>query len=370
VDRIDPAISLEQILDKAENNRFLSKNEIIYLLGIEKEDELQRIYEKARELRNRHFGNKIFLYGFVYFSTWCRNDCAFCYYRKSNEGSKRYRKSNREIMDTVMGLTESGVHLIDLTMGEDPKYYMNSSGFKPLFELIADIKSQTKLPVMISPGLASEENLTKFQAFGADWYACYQETHNEKLFNILRLEQSYEERFQSKLKANAAGLLIEEGILTGVGETPGDIAHSMECMRYLGANQVRVMSFVPQSGSTMESWPQAPRGQEIKIIAILRLVFPDKLIPASLDIDGVEGLQERLDAGANVITSIIPPEAGLAGVAQCSKDINEGYRTVQGITPVIEAMGLRKATTAEYRAWVDSEKSKTAMKWQKSGAVI
>ncbi|WP_028306683.1 methylornithine synthase PylB [Desulfitibacter alkalitolerans] len=370
MDRIDPAISLEQILDKAENNRFLSKNEIIYLLGIEKEDELQRIYEKARELRNRHFGNKIFLYGFVYFSTWCRNDCAFCYYRKSNEGSKRYRKSNREIMDTVMGLTESGVHLIDLTMGEDPKYYMNSSGFKPLFELIADIKSQTKLPVMISPGLVSEENLTKFQAFGADWYACYQETHNEKLFNILRLEQSYEERFQSKLKANAAGLLIEEGILTGVGETPGDIAHSMECMRYLGANQVRVMSFVPQSGSIMESRPQAPRGQEIKIIAILRLVFPDKLIPASLDIDGVEGLQERLDAGANVITSIIPPEAGLAGVAQCSKDINEGYRTVQGITPVIEAMGLRKATTAEYRAWVDSEKSKTAMKWQKSGAVI
>lgn len=370
MDRIEPQISLEQILNKTDDNRFLSRNEITYLLGIEKEDELQRVYEKARELRKRYFGNKVFLYGFVYFSTWCRNDCTFCYYRKSNKTTKRYRKANWEIMDTAVDLAASGVHLIDLTMGEDPKYHINKTGFSPLFELIAHIKSQTKLPVMVSPGLASEENLRKFQAFGADWYACYQETHNEKLFNLLRLEQNYQERFQSKLKAKAAGLLIEEGILTGVGETPGDVAYSLECMKYLGANQVRVMSFVPQFGSAMESWPQAPRSKEIKIIAILRLLFPDKLIPASLDIDGIEGLQERLDAGANVITSIIPPKAGLAGVAQCTKDINEGYRTVQGITPVIEAMGLRKATTAEYNAWIENEKRKTAIEWQKSGAVI
>ena len=370
MDKINPAISLDHILDKAENSIFLSQDEIIYLLGLESKDKLKKVYKKARELRSRHFGDKVFLYGFVYFSTWCRNDCAFCYYRKSNADSKRYRKCNGEIMDTVRGLAESGVHLIDLTMGEDPKYHMNDDGFNPLFELITDIKSQSKLPVMVSPGLVSEENLIKFQTFGADWYACYQETHNEKLFNILRFGQSYEDRFQSKLKANALGLLIEEGILTGVGEGPGDIAHSMECMKYLGASQVRVMSFVPQRGSIMEVWPQALRNQEIKIIAILRLLFPDKLIPASLDIDGVEGLQECLEAGANVITSIIPPEAGLAGVAQCSKDINEGYRTVQGVTAFVEAIGLRKATAAEYKAWMDNEKCKTAMKRQKSGAAI
>ena len=370
MDRADQVISLEQILAKAENNIFLSRDEIIYLLSIEGEDELQKIYEKARELRNRYFDNKVFLYGFVYFSTWCRNDCAFCYYRKSNETSKRYRKSNKEILDTVKVLTESGVNLIDLTMGEDPKYHTNKDGFDPLFELITDIKSQNELPIMVSPGLVSEENLKKFQTFGADWYACYQETHNEKLFKVLRLDQDYEERYQSKLSAKDAGLLIEEGILTGIGETPEDIAYSMECMRYIEANQVRVMNFVPQQGSIMESWLQAPRDKEIKIIAILRLLFPNKLIPASLDIDGVEGLQERLEAGANVITSIIPPEAGLAGVAQCSKDIREGYRTVQGITPFIETMGLRKATVAEYKAWIDREKRNNVKKWQKSGAVI
>lgn len=356
--RIDPKASLEQILDKADKNQFLSRNEIVYILTLNKKEELQKVYEKARELRNRYFSNKVFLYGFVYFSTWCRNDCAFCYYRKSNTQSQRYRKSNDEIMNTVLGLAESGVHLIDLTMGEDPKYHLNSGGFNSLMELIEDVKLQTKLPVMVSPGVVSEENLKKFVTLGADWYACYQETHNEELFKTLRINQSYEERLQSKIKAIAAGLLVEEGILTGVGDTAQDIALSMENMRNLGAHQVRVMSFVPQTGITMEAHSKTSPDTEIKVIALLRLLFPDKLIPASLDIDGIEGLRERLDAGANVITSIIPPMSGLAGVAQNSKDIKEGHRTVQGITPVLQEMGLKKASVEEYKNWVDEEKKK------------
>jgi len=84
----------------------------------------------------------------------------------------------------------------------------------------------------------------------------------------------------------------------------------------------------------------------------MRLVFPDKLIPASLDVEGIQGLKERLDAGANVVTSIIPPEAGLAGVSQSTLDICEGYRTVPGVTPVLEECGLTPATLAEYRDWL------------------
>ncbi|WP_347488174.1 hypothetical protein [Desulfoscipio sp. XC116] len=30
-------------------------------------------------VREKHFSNQIFLYGFIYFSTWCRNNnCSFC----------------------------------------------------------------------------------------------------------------------------------------------------------------------------------------------------------------------------------------------------------------------------------------------------
>ena len=43
----------------------------------------------------RHSGDAVFLYGFVYFSTYCRNECAFCFYRADNDESPRYRKTDR-----------------------------------------------------------------------------------------------------------------------------------------------------------------------------------------------------------------------------------------------------------------------------------
>ena len=85
-------------------------------------------------------------------------------------------------------------------------------------------------------------------------------------------------------------------------------------------------------------------------------VYADILIPASLDVDGIHGLQDRLMAGANVVTSIIPPRKGLAGVANAVQDIDEGFRTVAGVEKVLRDCGLRCASTEEYREWIDSRK--------------
>jgi methylornithine synthase len=51
----------------------------------------ETLFAAARELRSRHFGDAVFLYGFVYFSTWCRNRCVFCFYRAGNDQSPRNR---------------------------------------------------------------------------------------------------------------------------------------------------------------------------------------------------------------------------------------------------------------------------------------
>jgi methylornithine synthase len=71
----------------------------------------------------------------------------------------------------------------------------------------------------------------------------------ESYLSQLRLNQSYDLRFNSKINAMRSGLLVEDGILAGVGETLSDIAFSLEAMSRLGAHQVRVMSFVPQKGT-------------------------------------------------------------------------------------------------------------------------
>jgi methylornithine synthase len=343
---------LERVLSKSLHGEPLTKGEIRFLLDLKDEGDLDRLFRTAQEMRYRYFGEAIFLYGFAYFSTWCRNDCIFCRYRKSNPLAKRYRKDTREIIEIAGRLAESGVHLIDLTMGEDPVFSGNDQGGSWLVDLVKVLKAQTGLPMMVSPGVIPRKTLSALYAAGAEWYACYQETHNRKLFSCLRPNQDYNERLRRKREARQMGFLIEEGILTGAGDSSDDIVASIGAMKTLGSHQIRVMTFVPQEGTPLEHVPAPSPRRELVIIALMRLLFPDRLIPASLDVGGIGGLQDRLLAGANVVTSLIPPNAGLVGVSQSALDIDEGYRTVKGVATVLEKMGLKMATRNEYTQWV------------------
>ena len=351
---MNPATAkLDGILEKANQEVPLERAELLFLLGLSDEVDLSKVFESARLLRTRYFQDRVFIYGFVYFSTYCRNECAFCLYRKSNHSLVRYRKTDLEIMETAMSLVKSGVHLLDLTMGEDPFYFDDrESGFEHLIRTVELIKKSTDIPIMISAGVVPVEILKEFKASGVNWYATYQETHNQDLYRKLRLGQSYDERMDRKKLARTMGFLIEEGLLTGVGDTDEDLVNSLEEMKKLGADQLRVMSFVPQKDTPMQNFPIVPHLRELLIIAVMRLVFPDRLIPASLDVDGLNGLADRLNAGANVVTSIIPPQSGLAGVSNHSLDIEDGNRTISKIIPVLKQCGLVPASREEYAEWI------------------
>ena len=110
------------------------------------------MFAAARELRARHFGDAVFLYGFVYFSTYCRNECAFCFYRADNDESPRYRKTADEVVAICRDLAASGVVLLDLTMGEDPAIH-DEPGYAALLDLVGAVARATGLPVMVSPGV-------------------------------------------------------------------------------------------------------------------------------------------------------------------------------------------------------------------------
>jgi methylornithine synthase len=256
-------------------------------------------------------------------------------------------------------LADSGVHLIDLTLGEDPLIH-DTGNFDILFQMIERVKDDTGLPVMISPGVVSEEILQHFAAMKTDWYALYQETHNSVLFKKLRIGQSFEERNKTRNPARRAGMLVEDGILLGVGETVSDRADSIMAMKQNNVDQARAMSLVPQPETPVADMPCPSRMIECLCIAVMRLTMPDRLIPASLDVDGIKGLKMRLEAGANVITSIIPPNNRLAGVSQSALDIEQGLRTVSEVKKVITTMGLRIAAGNVYESWMAKRKEITA----------
>jgi methylornithine synthase len=88
----------------------------------------------------------------------------------------------------------------------------------------------------------------------------------------------------------------------------------------------------------------------------MRIVFPHLLIPASLDVDGLAGLGKRLEAGANVITSLVPPGQGLAGVAQNALDIEDGRRTPESIAQTLLDLNLEPASSGRFRQWMEERK--------------
>jgi methylornithine synthase len=346
---------LNAILAKAIQEKHLNREEIVFLLGLREKSRIDAVFEAARELRSRYFGNRVFLYGCIYISTFCRNQCNFCYYRSGNPHPIHYRQKASDIVAAARSLADSGVHLIDLTMGEDPQFFQDQ-GFETFIEVIIAVRQATGLPVMVSPGVVTPDVLTDLMDAGAIWYACYQETHNRELFKRLRPGQSYADRMQIKALAGKLGFLTEEGLLCGVGESAGDIADSIEAMGSMDVSQMRAMTFVPQAGTPMRSRMRPESLREMMTIAVLRLVYPDRLIPATLDVAGLNGLQSRLEAGANVVTSLVPPGFGLAGVAQNSLDITDARRTTAGILPELEKLGIQSATTEDYFRWIDNRR--------------
>lgn len=327
----------------------LSREEIIaHLEHPELDDEL---FERARESRRAVFGDMVFSYGFDYFSTYCRNACAFCLYRCGNGRAPRYRRTRDEVVSAALDLASDGVNLIDLTMGEDPEYLSDP---EPLVSLVADVADATGLPVMVSPGVVDPTWMPALADAGATWLALYQETYDRGSYARLRPGQPFDARIAGKSAARDAGLLVEEGLLTGWGDDAGMLADSLLSLTGSHPSQVRVMTFVPQPGTPLEGSVPATTRRELVSIALLRLLYPDLLVPASLDVEGPSGLPSRLDAGANVITSIVPPGLGLGGVAR-NRDIEDGGRTLSSVAPVVASMGLSLAPHSAYRDFIASE---------------
>jgi methylornithine synthase len=346
---------LSSILSRALAGAALTRDDLISLLSLTRPEERAEVQAAARTIRARRGGNLIHTYGFVYPSTFCRNACRFCAFRRDNPKARRYRLSEAEILAAARNLAAQGVNLIDLTLGEDPA--TDQPGYVQVTaKLIRKLREATNLPIMISPGVADTGALAAYRAAGAVWYACYQETHNRDLFRRLRPGQSYDLRWGSKLAAREAGFLVEEGVLCGVGESAADLADSVLAMAELGAAQVRAMAYMPPpeaTGTHPGFWipsppPETARRREIDMIAVLRLALPEAIIPASLDVEGLAGLKDRLQAGADLVTSLVPAGHGLAGVAQAELDIDNQARSLMGIQPVLAELGLQTAGTSDY----------------------
>jgi methylornithine synthase len=335
---------LENFAEGILNGLKLSDDNLRELVSINEKEELEKLYYVSRKIRDHFFGNKVFLYSFVYFSTYCKNKCAFCYYRKPNDIG-RYRLGVQEVRSICQVLKGESIHMVDLTMGEDPYFHDRPDRF---IDIVKTVKSELGLPIMISPGVMDNEILRELHDNGANFLALYQETHDRNLYRKLRIGQSFEDRVNTRKFAKSIGYCVEDGILTGFGEDTESTIRSLRGMEENYPDMVRVMTFVPQEGTPFEGVTQKSNISELKILAIMRLMFPDRLIPASLDLEGIDGMVQRLNAGANVVTSIIPSNSSLEGVVNYDRYLKERDRDPKSVVRRLMDMGMEPATQSDF----------------------
>lgn len=86
---------INEILEKAKDCKGLSHKEAAVLLECDLEDETQKMYKLAKEIKQRFYGNRIVMFAPLYLSNYCVNGCTYCPYHHKNKHIRRKKTYTR-----------------------------------------------------------------------------------------------------------------------------------------------------------------------------------------------------------------------------------------------------------------------------------
>ena len=105
------------LIEKAENNHDLTREELILLL--EDTGCSEELFAAADRVRKKYVGDEIHLRGLIEFSNICRNNCCYCGLRRDNTNLKRYRIDEDTIVKMAEHARNMGLKTVVLQSGED-----------------------------------------------------------------------------------------------------------------------------------------------------------------------------------------------------------------------------------------------------------
>lgn len=89
-----------ELAEKLIRQSYLEKNEYIELLSAYKDEKIVICLRKeADRLRQKYYGNKVYMRGLIEFTNFCKNNCYYCGIRRDNKNASRYRLTKEEILD-------------------------------------------------------------------------------------------------------------------------------------------------------------------------------------------------------------------------------------------------------------------------------
>jgi len=263
------------------------------------EEDAPALYAAADRMRAEHVGDAVHLRGLIEFSNFCRKDCAYCGLRRENRALERYRLDAETIVNTAQTAEKLGYRSVVLQSGEDPWFTVGR-----LAEIIREIKTTTDLAVTLSAGERDRETYRIWREARADRYLLRIETTDPELFTALHPDDDLRERMQCLYILRDLGYQLGSGVMVGLpGQTAEHLAKDVVWMHELGAEMIGVGPFIPHPNTPLHAAAGGTVERTLRLVAVLRLVFPDAHIPATTAMGTLHplGRERALRAGANVI---------------------------------------------------------------------
>jgi biotin synthase len=295
------------LINKLEQEKKLTGEEYLALLHVRDSETTQYLFARATEVRQIYYGKDVYVRGLIEFTNYCRRNCYYCGIRAGNKNVERYHLTQEEILSCCHVGYDLGFRTFVLQGGEDMSYTDDT-----MVEIITSIKDQhPDCAVTLSFGERSYESYKRYKEAGADRFLLRHETANTVHYGQLHpKEMSSEERKNCLMYLKELGFQFGTGFMVGSPfQTPELLVEDLLFIQDIHPQMVGIGPFIPHHETPFASEKAGSVELTLYLLAILRLMLPQSLLPATtalgtLDADGRE---RGILAGANVLMPNLSP---------------------------------------------------------------
>ena len=298
---------LQSMIDGIAQRQDITLEELRILLNTEDDKAIGYLKKLAADISKSTYGNHVYMRGLIEFTNYCKNDCLYCGIRQSNKNADRYRLTDEQILSCCDSGYELGFRTFVLQGGEDP-YYTDER----ICGLVLGIKQKyPDCAVTLSIGEKSKESYKRYFDAGADRYLLRHETANEKHYRKLHPEDmSLSNRKRCLWDLKEIGYQVGCGFMVGSPyQTIENLYEDMRFIKELQPHMVGIGPFISQKDTPFANEPSGTLEQTLRLLAIIRLIQPKVLLPATTALGTIHprGREMGIQAGANVVMPNLSP---------------------------------------------------------------
>ena len=326
------------IVDRLKNGERVTDAELLTLLEGDcvPDAELMRA---ASEIRDSVYGRKVYVRGLIEISSYCKNDCLYCGIRRTNRCAERYRLTPEVILETALRGYDLGFRTFVLQGGEDV-YYTDEI----LCSLVGEIKKRCEgAAVTLSLGERSRESYARLKAAGADRYLLRHETADREHYGRLHpSDMSYDRRMQCLRDLKETGYQVGCGFMVGSPyQTLRNIVTDIRFIEEFKPHMVGIGPFIPHKATPFASFGTGSVELTLRCLAIIRLLLPRVLLPATTALGSAEkgGRARGVEAGANVVMPNLSPADVREKYSLYDGKLSTGAESAEGIAALVRELG-------------------------------